>query len=107
MADGFSVDIQGLVEAASGVAGTLQALGAQKVSDIDADKGSFGHDDLAGTVSNFCTRWEIGVENLAKDSQEIATRLVRSAGVYLKRDIAGQQKMDRIVQGLGPDPAAG
>lgn len=107
MADGFSVDLKALIEAAGGVAGTLQAMGGQKVADIDADKSAFGHDHLGGTVSNFCTRWAIGVDNLAKDSQEVATRLARSAEVYLKLDLAGQKQMDTLLQGLGPDPAAG
>lgn len=104
MADGFRVDVGALVKAADGVVSTIQALGVKKVSDIDANKSAFGHDHLGGTVSNFCTRWEIGVENLTKDASEIAERLVRSAQAYVMMDDEGQSRMDNLLQGSGPDP---
>ncbi|MEP6695315.1 MAG: hypothetical protein ABJA34_00390 [Pseudonocardiales bacterium] len=106
MADGFRVDVKALTEAADGVVGTMQAVGEKRVSDIDRAKSSFGHDHLAGTVSDFCDRWQIGVEHLIKDTQEVADRLVRSADVYLKIDRTGQHRMEQILQGSGPDPAA-
>jgi hypothetical protein len=107
MADGFRVDLPALLEATQGVVGTLKAVQVRKVSDIDADKSAFGHDGLGGTVENFCTRWELGVENLVKDGQEVADRLVRSVVAYVKVDTAGQHRMEKILSGSGPDPAGG
>ncbi len=106
MADGFRVDVRALTEAANGVEGTVEAVGKKKVSDVDCSKSAFGHDHLAGTVKDFCDRWQIGVEHLIKDTQEVADRLVRSADTYIKVDLSGQHRLDTILTGTGPDPAA-
>ncbi len=106
MADGFRVDLKALLDAAEGVVGTVEAIDAQKVSDIDCAESAFGHDQLGGTVSDFCDRWQIGVGHLAKDGQEVAGRLVHSAQGYAMRDVGNRDRMDRILQGSGPDPGA-
>lgn len=41
-----------------------------------------GHDDLAEAVAGFCDRWQAGVQDVAKDAQEVAGRLSRSAEEY-------------------------
>jgi hypothetical protein len=56
MADGFRVDVTALQKAAVGVADAIEAVSSHKVSDIDCDKSTFGHDHLAATVSDFCDR---------------------------------------------------
>ncbi|MEV4056202.1 hypothetical protein AB0J55_33775 [Amycolatopsis sp. NPDC049688] len=103
MAEGFSVDLGALEKAAEGVNNTLDELAAKKVKDIDADKGAFGHDDLADTVADFCERWEIGVEHLAKDGQEISDRLTRSVTAYLKVDSTAKGHLDGVLQRSGGD----
>jgi hypothetical protein len=107
MPDGFSVDLAALQKAAEGVTDTLNALATKKVSDIDAQKSAFGHDKLGGTVSDFCERWQIGVEHLAKDGQEVADRLNASVNAYAhveRKTHAGFHGM--LQQSTGPDPAA-
>ena len=71
MADGFYVDFGALHDAAEGITDTLDAMATKKVSDIDAPRSAFGHDGLAGTVADFCDRWEIGVEHLTKDAEAV------------------------------------
>ncbi|MBP0451291.1 hypothetical protein J5Y04_17325 [Kitasatospora sp. RG8] len=83
---GFSVDLGALDDAASGITDTLAKLQFKKVSDLDPQKEDFGHDHLAGVVEKFCTRWEIGVENLAKDAQEVSKRLNASVKAYREVD---------------------
>jgi hypothetical protein len=98
MGDGFSVDLGALENAASGVNTTLYQLQQKKVEDIDADEGDYGEGDLGGTVSDFCERWELGVENLAKDGQEIAGRLSKSVQQYLLIDKHLKGYMDGMLQ---------
>jgi hypothetical protein len=105
VAEGFTVDLGALERAAEGVNNTLDELAAKKVKDIDADRGAFGHDDLADTVADFCERWEIGVEHLAKDGQEVSARLTQSVARYLKIDSLLKGHLDGILQrSSGDDP---
>ncbi|WP_103352182.1 hypothetical protein [Amycolatopsis sp. CA-128772] len=105
MAEGFSVDLGALEKAAEGVSNTLDELAAKRVRDIDAEKGAFGHNALADTVADFCDRWEIGVEHLAKDGQEVSDRLTRSVAAYLKVDNSAKGHLDGVLQRLsGEDP---
>ena len=106
MGDGFRVDIGALERAAAGVDGTLDEVSQQKVSDIPRDKAAFGHERLATALSDFCGRWQQGVDDLAKDGREIAARLTASAAVYRK---AEQNVRDKITNGIlsGPGSDAG
>ncbi len=75
MAGDYHVDLQALTEAASGVNATLDQTCVQKVSAIPHDESAIGHRALASTLSDFLGRWQRGVDNLAKDGEQIATRL--------------------------------
>jgi hypothetical protein len=104
MADGFRVDLYALERASAGVNGTLNEVNKQRVSDIPHDSSAIGDGDLAGTLSDFLSRWQRGVDNLAKDGQEISTRLTANVNAYVKveQGVAGQ--FDGILQGSGADP---
>jgi hypothetical protein len=107
MADGFYVDFGALQKAAEGVTDTLDAMATRSVNDIDAPKSAFGHDRLGDTVADFCDRWEIGIEHLARDAQEVADRLTLSVKVYLHAERTLHESLDGILQSpTGPDPAA-
>jgi hypothetical protein len=107
MSDGFEVDLDALRKASEGVNDVLLDLQSEKVSDIGGKKADYGHDCLAGVVSDFCGRWEIGVEHLAKDTQEIAVRLSLSAQAYAKVERALTGRITGMLQRpTGADPAA-
>ena len=107
MADGFSVDLGALEDAATGVNATLDDLDKAPVDGLDGDSGSYGHDALADTVKDFCDRWQIGVEHLATDGREIAQRLTDSVHDYLAVDAAAKGRMDGVfTRATGSDPAA-
>jgi hypothetical protein len=107
MSDGFRVDLGALENAAAGINTTLNDLKARRIDDLDGRRADFGHAHLADTVADFCDRWEVGVEHLAMDSQEIAARLSRCVQDYLKVDKAAKGRMDGILERRsGPDPAA-
>jgi hypothetical protein len=78
MADGFRVDLGALGDAAEGINITLYNLQSKKVDGIGGQQGDYGHECLGSTVADFCDRWELGVENLVKDGQEVANRLSKS-----------------------------
>ncbi|MBB5159725.1 hypothetical protein [Saccharopolyspora phatthalungensis] len=105
MADGFRVDLTALKDAADGVSGTLEQVSRRKVSDIDCDKAAMGHGRLADTVEDFRNRWSLGVENLAKDAQEISGRLTECVKSYEALDQGARDRFDEILQGSGDDPA--
>jgi hypothetical protein len=107
MSDGFEVDLGALVQASEGVNGTMGDLQNNKVSDIGGSAADYGDDDLAGTVSDFCGRWEIGVEHLTNDAKEVANRLSLSAAVYAKAEKTVIAHLTGILQNrTGTDPAA-
>jgi hypothetical protein len=107
MADGFQVDLGALEDAADGINTTLNQLRAVKVDQLDGDESAYGHDHLADAIADFCDRWEVGVEHLATDGQEVALRLSHSVQAYLQADTAAKGRMDGIYgRTSGPDPAA-
>ena len=80
-------------------------LQSKKVDGIGGQQGDYGHERLGSTVADFCDRWELGVENLAKDGQEVANRLSKSVQAYLHVDNALKGHMDEILQrSSGEDP---
>ena len=103
--DGFRVDLGALEDAAAGINSTLYRLQNKKVSDVDGRHEGYGHGHLADVVSDFCDRWEIGVEHLAKDGQAIADQLSKSVQAYLRMDTAAKGRMDGILERVtGEDP---
>ncbi|MGH3632273.1 MAG: hypothetical protein ACRDRL_33150 [Sciscionella sp.] len=57
---GFHVDVGALRRASDGIDGVLQDVRAQRVSDIDPGSPAVGHSRLAGALSNFGGRWQLG-----------------------------------------------
>ncbi len=106
MPDGFRVDLGALEEASQGVDETLGQLRRKKVSDIRGKAADYGNDHLAQAVGDFCDRWEVGVQHLTKDAEEIAARLSRSAQAYLKVENDLKGHLDGMLRRSGPDPAA-
>ncbi|WP_190812608.1 hypothetical protein [Saccharopolyspora pogona] len=105
MADGFHVDLKALAQAGDGVNQTLSQLARHRVDTIDDDGAIVWHDRLAGTITDFCDRWQIGV-NLAKDGQAIAGQLAHCVETYQKVDLDAQEQLAGIVERpTGPDPA--
>lgn len=99
---GFKVDLGALVNASQGIDGVLYDVGNNKVSDIKIGKSQVGHDRLASSISDFCDRWDRGVDNLAKDGQAVADRLRSNVDSY--------EKTEHAVTGVfsgSTDPAGG
>lgn len=103
----FYVDLEALENAASGINTTLDAMATKKVSDIDAPAESFGHEGLASAISEFCDRWNIGVENLASDGSEVSDRLNRCVKRYQATEIATQIHLQRAAQDAGVSEPGG
>jgi hypothetical protein len=107
MSEGFKVDLTALVKAAEGVNGTMVGLRDNKVSDIGGSTANYGNAALASAVSGFCSRWEIGVQNLTNDADQIASRLALSAVAYAKAEKTNVALAAGILQRRnGTDPAA-
>ncbi|MEU6235635.1 hypothetical protein [Kitasatospora sp. NPDC047058] len=107
MANGYSVDLAALRDAAAGVNGTLDQLSRRSVTDIPHESSAIGDDHLAHTLSDFLSRWKRGVENLAEDGKEISTRLTASANAYAKAEQDAHQHLVQSgskVSGGGTDP---
>jgi hypothetical protein len=107
MSGGFEVDLGALVQASEGINGTMTDLRNNKVSELAGLEADYGDDDLAATVSGFCARWEIGVENLTNDANEVANRLSLSVAAYAKAEKTVIAHLAGILQSrTGTDPAA-
>jgi hypothetical protein len=108
MADGFRVDLGALEDAAEGINTTLNDLRSTGIDGRDGRLADYGHGRLADTVAGFCDRWQSGVEHLATDGREVATRLSQNVQDYLQADAAAKGRLDGIFQRqTGSDPAAG
>lgn len=103
MAAGFSIDLNAMGEAVSGVNGTLDEVQAHNVAAANCASSAYGHDALASTMADFCDRWQLGVTNLASDVQQIVTQLNQNMQAYELADTS----LTEIFKGSGADPAAG
>jgi hypothetical protein len=101
MGSGFRVDLGALTDASQGIDGVLYDVGNNKVSDIKVDKSAVGHDRLASSISDFCDRWDLGLNNLAKDGEEVADRLRANVQAYDQTEKA----ITGTFSGTGTDPA--
>lgn len=107
MPGGFRVDLNALQQAAQGVNDTLRDIQRRSVSDLGQSAASFGHGRLSETVGDFCDRWELGVQHLSTDVQEVAGRLSDCVEVYRQVDETAQEHLSGILQrATGDDPAA-
>ncbi len=106
MSSGFMVDFRALVEAAEGINGTIAAVSSDQVSGIAGPQACYGNDALGSTVSDFCSRWQIGVQNLATDADQVAGRLALSAVTYAKAEKKNVAAISGVLRGSGTDPAA-
>lgn len=104
MAAGFRVNLEALDEAADGVNGTIEVFSRQQVSDIPFQASAVGHPELAGSLSDFLSGWERGVQNLVVDAESVARRLAASAADYAQADKNVQHAANTIFQGDGADP---
>jgi len=102
----FSVDLDALTRAANGIHDVLEELGAHKVADIDCNQAAFGHDRLAGTVRDFCHRWQNGVMNLTHDGAQIADRLAQSALTYHEAEATAVDALEAAWSGANPADGA-
>jgi len=76
MADGFSVDLPALESASAGINMTLEELSVARIDSLDADRGAYGDEGLAGAVVDFCDRWEIGVDTLQSTARRSPIGLI-------------------------------
>ncbi|MFE7312675.1 hypothetical protein ACFU7T_06115 [Streptomyces sp. NPDC057555] len=107
LADGFHVDLGALRKASEGVTDTLDKVATKKVRDIDPSPSDFGHEHLGDTVRDFCDRWQLGVDHLAKDANEFAARLNHSVSAYLSVERLTQEQLNGIfTRAHGSDPGA-
>ncbi|MFG2399171.1 hypothetical protein [Streptomyces lydicus] len=104
MGEHYQVDLVALEKAATGVNGTLDQIRIKKVSDIAHEETEVGHQQLASTLSDFLDRWQRGVDNLAKDGQEIATRLTATVNAYHRVEEHTHKQFHGILRGT-QDPA--
>lgn len=107
MADGFRVDLTALQQAAQGVVGVLDEVSLQSVGNIPHGSNAIGHSGLAATFSDFLSRWDRGVDNLASDGRGIAAQLTANVNAYAE---AEQHAHGRFIvigsefEGPGADP---
>jgi len=86
------------------VSGTIELVARQPVDKIPFEQSAAGDDHVAGSLSDFLSGWQRGVNNLVKDGQQIAGRLVAAAIAYRKADHGAQDAAGGIFAGTGRDP---
>lgn len=107
MPDGFYVDIAALRSAADGIITTMDEMATMDVESTVPSAGSVGHDEFAGRLQSFGVRWQIGVTNLMKDVDAVATSLAEAVSSYLATDEARASGFEGVLERVGgDDPAA-
>jgi hypothetical protein len=96
----FAVDLESLIKAAQGTAETVELFHDKDVSDLVPDQGSLGNDTVWGAVDDFQERWEMGMNNLCKDVEEIAGRLGKIAMNYAEFDKSGHESLTAVAGDL-------
>lgn len=107
MATGFSVDLNALEEAASGVDGVLDEFSQLAVTDITLSATVVGHDGLANALSGFVGRWQYGVTNLVNDGKEVSSRLTANVNAYRAAEDNTRMRIQDIngeLESSGTDP---
>ena len=79
----FAVDLDALESAAAGINSTINELRRHSVNQLEITVAQSGHQEFANSVNTFSERWQLGVENLARDALAIASRLSFSVQDYL------------------------
>ena len=104
----FSVDLDALESAAAGINSTINELRSHSVNPLEVTVAQSGHQEFADSVNTFGERWQLGVENLARDAQAIAGRLSFSVQDYLRAEadnVAAVNTVTGMLEGAH-DPAA-
>jgi hypothetical protein len=104
MAGGYRVDLYALERASAGVNGTLDDVERHRLGEIPHSTSVVGHHHLASTLSDFLSRWQRGVDNLAKDGREIAARLAANVNAYVKVEQGLHGQFTGLLTGSGTDP---
>jgi len=104
----FSVDLAALEDAAAGINSTINELRSHSVNQLEVTVAQSGHREFTDGVNTFSERWQLGVENLARDAQAIASRLSFSVQDYLGAEadnVAAVNTVTGMLEGTA-DPAA-
>jgi hypothetical protein len=104
MTDGYQVDLHAPDQGVAGVNGTLDEVSQQPVSAIPDDESAIGDSGLASTLSDFLNRWELGVQTLGHDRQQIAARLTANVNDYAAVEHGVAEQTNGMGTGTGPDP---
>jgi hypothetical protein len=101
----FEVDLAALADAARGTAETVQLFKDQDVEDLVPSSGDLGSEVVAAAVETFRSRWELGMNNLVRDTEEISGRLGKVAANYADLDAAGHERLTAVAAQVRTVPA--
>ena len=87
MTDRFLVVLDSLVQAASDVRRTSDAVRDGLVGALDGEV-AVGHDGLQGVLGEFAERWQLGLDALLGGQHDIADRLDACVASYASTDRA-------------------
>ena len=96
----FEVDLQALATAAQGMADTVQLLKDKDVEDLVPTEGMLGSAVVWDAVAEFKDRWELGLNNLVGDVEEMAGRLGQVATNYAQFDVDGRDRATGLAADL-------
>jgi hypothetical protein len=98
----FAVDLRALIEAAKGTAEAVQLMKDKDVEDFVPTEQACGSSVVWDAVAEFKDRWELGVNELVGDVEEISGRLGKVAMAYADFDEKGYQTLRAAKPNLTP-----
>jgi hypothetical protein len=84
--DGFTVHLEALYNAAVSLQRILGEVDSQPVGSLACPPQVVGHDELATAGTEFCRRWQLGVNNLLNDGSLIAEGMYSCLKEYSTQD---------------------
>lgn len=96
----FEVDLQGLAQAAQGLAEACDLFRVDDVVDLVPTQGDLGSDVVWSAAGEFTDRWERGMNNLVGDVNELSGRLGKIVMNYAEFDQAGAATFEGVTTEL-------
>lgn len=102
MAGGHGVDLERLTEASQAIIGCIPQRERTDLESISGDGEWYGHGDVFGAFSRFCTTWQLATEVLSARAASAASALAGVAQGYAADDADANRSMKRLDSDLSP-----
>ncbi|WP_116115983.1 hypothetical protein [Austwickia chelonae] len=103
----FEVDLQALGDAADKLGQVLTRFQDTDVCDVAPTEADVAHEVAWGGISEFVDRWQLGIDALREDTEELSAVLNKVAAEYVSFERRGAERVGGIAANLPAVPRPG